>query len=129
MPVTYHVDPANETVHTQVTGRIDAADVRGHMQDLLANPACPAEIFVLIDASGLEMVITPELIRVTASELVRLGERFVFRGVAVVVSGTAQYGMFRMGQFILEPHLPVTNVFREHAEAVTWLEGLRTERT
>jgi hypothetical protein len=129
MPVTYHVDPASGTVHTQVAGKLDADDVRAHIQDLVVNPACPVELFVLIDASGLEMLITPELIRVTASELTRVRERFVFRAVAVVVSGTAQYGMFRMGQFLLEPHLPVTNVFHGRAEAEVWLEGLRAERT
>lgn len=125
MPITYTIDVETSTIHTRMVGTLSADDVREHFEQLVDDPATPDRLWVLIDASELRSVPTLAMIEMTRrmAELSRAQVRFV--AAAVVAKQPAHYGMFRMGQVLLEKIFTETHVCRDADEARSWLAAQR----
>jgi len=121
MPVEYTLDAGHGLIHTRLIGEVDAEAVRGHFETLLAEPALPDRLFVLMDAMEMTTVPTLALIHTTGEQVARVRRRVHFEAVAIAVPGLAQYGMFRMGQVLLESSFGRTHVFRDVDSARSWL--------
>lgn len=128
MPVTYSIDPRTSVIHTRLTGAMDADDVRAHFDQLLADPACPPRLFVLMDAMKLGSIPTTAMIQLTRDLVARGSKRVRFEAVAVAASDPAHFGMFRMGQVLLESVFGPTQVFHDLASAREWLDKQRMVR-
>lgn len=125
MPVHYELDPALRIVRTTLSGAVSAEEVASHFAALRADPACPDSLDVLMDTSDLQTLVSVDLIRASGAELQRTRERIRFRSVAVVAPQLAQYGMFRMGQMLLEPWFERSYVSRSRDDAERWLAAVR----
>lgn len=126
MPVNYTIDSATQVIHTRMVGRLEADDVRRHFDELLADPSCPARLFVLLDAMQLTTVPTTAMIELTRDMVEKGRKRLKLEAVAVAASNPAHFGMFRMSQVLLESVLGPTQVFRDLPAARAWLETKRS---
>ena len=125
MPVSYHLEPACEFIHTRMLGEVTPDEVRAHIDALLADPQLPARLFVLLDATALTVLPSTDTIRGAGNEIARLSVRVKLEAVCVVVVGIAAYGVFRMSQVLLERHFGPTHVSRDVESARDWLDARR----
>ncbi len=125
MPITYTIDVETSTIHTRMIGALSTDDVREHFEQLVDDPARPDRLWVLIDASELRSVPTIAMIEMTRrmAELSRAQLRL--EAAAVVAKQPAHFGMFRMGQVLLEKIFTETHVCRDVDEAWAWLAAQR----
>jgi hypothetical protein len=129
MPVTYEIDPVRGVIRKRCTGRLTPADITGHFEALLADPACPRRLGVLLDMTGLTAVPDADLVRLLGQEVALVRDRVTFGPVAVVVAGLAAFGIARMGQILMEDQFSAMHVFQDLPAAETWLERKMADAT
>ena len=78
-----------------------------------------------MDAIELTSIPTLAMIQFTKDMVEFMRGKVKFAAVAVAAVNSAQFGMFRMGQVILEGVFGPTNVFRDLDSAREWLEQRR----
>jgi hypothetical protein len=121
LPVTYELEPGRRLMRTRLVGELTPTDLAEHFRAVASDPACPLDLWVLLDATGLTGLPSTELIRIAGSEISQVLHKVKIHGIAVVVKGMAAYGVFRMGQVLLEPHFGESFVSRDFVEAESWL--------
>lgn len=126
MPITYSIDTTTQVITTKLVGALTVDDVRAHFEALADDPATPDRLWVLIDAVGLKSVPSVAMIEMTKRMVEFTRAKVRYEAVAVVASQPAHYGMFRMGQVLLETVFGATLVTRDLAEGRDWLEAQRT---
>ncbi len=129
MPVRYSIDPETQVIHTRMIGDMTVADVKAHFEELRGDPKCTGTLYVLMDAMELTSIPTVGMIQFTKDTVELMRTRVKFAAVAVAAVNSAQFGMFRMGQVILESVFGPTNVFRDLDSARDWLETQRRARS
>ncbi|MBI5169992.1 MAG: hypothetical protein HZA61_10925 [Candidatus Eisenbacteria bacterium] len=128
MPVRYSIDPETQVIHTRMIGEMTSADLQSHFEELQGDPKCTGTLYVLLDAIELTSIPTVGMIQFTKDMVELMRGRVKFAAVAVAAVNSAQFGMFRLGQVILEPIFGPTNVFRDLDSARDWLERQRASR-
>ena len=125
MPVRYSIDTEKRVIHTRMIGDMTVEDVRAHFAELRDDPKCEGTLYVLMDAIELSSIPTLAMIQFTKDMVEFMRGKVKFAAVAVAAVNSAQFGMFRMGQVILEGVFGPTNVFRDLDSAREWLEQQR----
>lgn len=122
MPVTYEIDAARHLVWTVATGVVTYAEVARHLAEEERDDALGlAEV---IDARGATTDLTAEQVRSLVLLTDALLRRGRFGALALVTDNEVAFGMARMYQILVEA-LPVEiAVFRELADALTWLDAV-----
>ena len=128
MPITYTIDSATSTIETRLSGSLTADEVREHFEQLADDPATPDRLWVVINAMELGTVPTVAMIEMTRRMAEFTRARVRYEAVAVAAGSPAHYGMFRMGQVLLETVFGATLVTRDLAEAREWLAQQRESR-
>lgn len=125
MPVRYTIDTEARVIHTRMIGVMTADEIREHFAELRGDPKCEGTLYVLMDAMELTSIPTVAMIQFTKDMVEFMRGQVKFAAVAVAAVNSAQFGMFRMGQVILESVFGPTNVFRDLDSAREWLEQQR----
>lgn len=122
MPVTYHIDGGG-LITTTCAGEVTLADVLAHFDQLARDPARPPEPDVLLHLHGVSLPETPQ-VRTVAD---RLGWKpgFGFRYCAIVADSDVLFGIGKMFAAHAGAHFREVVVFRDDAEAVSWLADRR----
>lgn len=125
MPVIYSLDPKQKLIRTRCIGNVILPEVLAHFQELAQDPNAPGLFDVFLDLretaslpNGFQIAAVADQIRKT-SRIVR------FNACAIVAPEDALFGMLRMFEVLAEPYFGATRVFRNSAEAETWLESVR----
>jgi len=121
MPSSYKIDKARRLVLSEGSGLLTMPDLLAHQDKLAGDPDFSADYSQLYD---LTQVTDVEL---TPNDLRRLAQRSLFlpnARRAIVVSSDVVFGLSRMFEMFRES-LGETGirVFRDHAEALTWVLG------
>ncbi|MFN7952423.1 MAG: hypothetical protein U0610_11920 [bacterium] len=118
MPLRYTIDPERRLVVTSYEGTVTDADLLDHQRAILRDPDFCPDYHQLSDARG-----TTRLL-VTGDGIRALAETNVFSALsrrAIVVVGTAQFGLARMFQTLRERGPERIEIFTDYDEAVRWL--------
>ncbi len=120
MPITYRIDPEEGIVRTVVSGVVVDADLRGHEDQLAADPHFEPGMGQVIDGRFVEALnVSAEAVRnFVAYERSRYSARFAGHRVAIVASSDVVFGMARMYQTLSGVEV---GVFRSMPEALTFL--------
>jgi hypothetical protein len=125
MPVSYELDPEREIILTRIFGTLTLDEIRDHIDDLLADPALPPRLYVLLDAMALTSAPSTETVRGCSEQIERLRDRVRLEAVSAAVAGMVYYGVFRMSQVLLERHFGPTHVCMDLDSAREWLTAQR----
>jgi hypothetical protein len=121
MPVIYTIDGKEKVIRTRCIGNVTFAEVVGHFQVLQQDPDCPPRLDVLLDLSASTSLPQSSQLETVSREIGKLRERVRFDHCAVIAPREALFGMMRMFEVLAQPYFRATCVFREAAEAETWL--------
>lgn len=127
MPITHRFDAESRVLFVEMTGAVSDEDILSYAAEVTADSGIDPVHDELIDTRGIEVpgASTPALKR--AAELFSKSERTPEKvKVAMVASSDAAYGLARMYQAFRAESAVKIRVFREIAEARSWL-GLPPE--
>ena len=120
MPVTWSIE--GDLLRMNFEGRYEPPEIIEQFEAALADPRCPEEVSLLVDATKSESLDkrSPTEIRYVAEYLGPYRKRIRGR-CAVVASGNLQFGLSRMGSVYSENVGVDAQVFRSVPEALKWL--------
>ena len=120
MPIQYRIDPDTDIIFRRFTGDITFDDFEQHWCALLADPAVPESLAMIVDLRDCRLRVHGDEISRLVADVIEpsLGRRRWF--AAVVVAAPVQYGITK--QFIAySSGCGVTDIFYDVNEALTWL--------
>lgn len=122
MPVTWFIE--GDLVRMNLEGRYAPSDIISQFLAVLADPRCPEEFFLLVDATKSESLgeRSPAEVRAVAEYLGPYRKRVRGR-CAVVVGSDLHFGLSRMGSAFSDNVGVDAQVFRSVPEALAWLRG------
>jgi len=120
MSVEYRFD--SNIVVMEMAGEYSLDDIRIAIVNSLADPACPANSFLLINLTNSQSILTrsSEDVKTMAHFVASLGERFHNR-IALVAPGDLPFGQMRMSSVGAEERGIQAEVFRSFIKARAWL--------
>ena len=127
MPVAFQIEPDHKLVTFACSGTVAFDDVREAFHDMFEDPRFAPGINALWDlrraSIGVRMQEIPGLLDMISS---RQGDRGKDYRVAIVVSGSPDFGLSTM--FEMSAHaMPFSvRVFRSYTQATRWLAGLES---
>jgi len=122
VPISYEIDDERGLVRTTATGTLTTADILGLKARLLADPRWSPEMRELADVRAINRLdVTPDGVWQMAGHDDAVGPAINSYRLAIVVPRDEVYGMARMYQMVTESVVPHVRVFRDLAEAETWL--------
>lgn len=125
MPIDYRIDPDNGVIYRRFTGDITLQDFEHHWRSMLADPAVPATLAMIVDMRECRLLVHGEELSRLVADVIEpaLGRRRWFS--AVVVAAPVQYGITK--QFMAYSRgCGVTDVFYEIEDAFEWLREAAT---
>ena len=125
MPVTYTLDTQTRLVRTLCIGNVTLAEVLEHLREFEKDPNSAGRVDVFLDLTETTSLPVGFQIAAVADQLRKIHETVRFNACAVVAQRDALYGMMRMFQVMAEPYFHAIRVFRNYAEAETWLAAER----
>jgi hypothetical protein len=123
--VTYTIDGNERLIRTQCGGQVTLEEVAAHFRDLARDPACPNRLDVLLDLRYVESLPDRGELEAVTVELSRLRAKVRFGLCAVVAERSALFGMLRVFEVLAQDSFTALRVFRDFAEAETWLVAQR----
>ena len=122
MPYDVSIDAAARRVHVHASGPSSFEEAKATMDTLVADPAFQPTFSILFDGREMEYLATYEDAIQFRDTFQRMKEKF--RGpIAVVVQGTARYGVSRMIASLLDLVGVRMEAFLSLPEAETWLDS------
>ena len=125
MPVTYSIDVSERLIRTRCAGNVTVSEVLEHFQTLVADSLLTDHLDVLLDVRETTSLPDRNQLAAVTYALGQVGEKVKFKLCAIVAASDAMYGMQRMFEVMAQPHFQQICVFREIAEAETWLLAQR----
>jgi hypothetical protein len=125
MPVTYTLDPKQRLIRTRCVGNVILPEVLAHFDELARDPNAPGLFDVFLDLSEITSMPAGFQIAAVAEQIKKTSQIVRFNACAIVAPEDALFGMLRMFEVLAEPYFGATRVFRNSAEAETWLESVR----
>jgi hypothetical protein len=123
MPISIQIDHEARTVRATASGSLSAADLRRHLEELVAGGVIAYAR--VVDCRSASVNLIPEDIPHFVAFIRQLRERFGKTRTAYVSSSDVLYGLMRMYGMMNEQHDPGFAVFRTLEEAEAWI-GLDT---
>ena len=124
MPVAVQIEPENKLVTFECSGKLVFDDVRGAFQGMFNDPRFSPGINALWDlrnaSIGVRMQEIPGLLDMVSS---RQGDRGRDYRVAILVSGSPDFGLSTLFEMSAHSMPFAVRVFRSHSEATRWLAG------
>ncbi len=119
MPISHRIDPAQKVVYTTFEGEVTDQQFLRHARKIGRDPEIDGSFVELIyaDTSSLKSV-TGSSIREAADAL--RGSTAI-RKIGIVVSRNVEFGIARMVESLADESLIEIKVFREQADARSWL--------
>ena len=122
MPYDVSIDAAARRVHVRAVGPTTFEEARATMNRLVADPGFEPTYSILFDGREMEYLATYEDAIQFRDLFQKMKEKF--RGpIAVVVQGTARYGVSRMIASLLDLVGVRMEAFLSLPEAETWLDS------
>ncbi len=126
MPVTYHIDKAQKTIHTACTGYVDYEEVIDHFRVLAQDPECPDRLNVLLDLTDLATPPNADQLMGVSDAIGRAQDRVQFDACAIVAPKDLLFGVSRVFEVLTEGKFRITRTFRQLNEAEEWLSQNRS---
>jgi hypothetical protein len=124
--VTYEIDPKERLIRTQCTGTVTLAEVAAHFEQLVADPACPDFLNVLLDLRTIGSLPQIGQLEAVTRAVRKVQAKVRFGLCAIVVERDAVFGVFRMFEVMAQDHFTAIRVFRVLAEAEAWLASQKS---
>jgi len=129
MPISYHIDRQFGVARTTARGVLTEEELLAHKRRLLDDPFFGSGMVELSDVRGIDRLdVTPHGIRQFVAQDAKDQRRLQDYKLAIVASEDVVYGMARMYQALTGDYVPHVAVFRDPAEAATWLGQGRRAR-
>jgi hypothetical protein len=128
VPITYQIDKTPGVIRTTCTGFVTFTEVAELFRQLEQDPDCPRKLDVLLDLRETTSLPTSEQLKAVTEQIGRLREKVQFGAGAFVVGTDAFFGTVMVFEVFAARAFRTTKVFREVAEAESWLEQQRKER-
>jgi hypothetical protein len=125
MPVALQIEPEQKLVTFECCGTVVLEEVRAAFQSMFDDPRFTPGINALWDlrhaSIGVRMQEIPGLLDMISS---RQGDRGKDYRVAILVSGSPDFGLSTLFEMSAHAMPFAVRVFRSHTEASRWLAGL-----
>ena len=119
MSISYQIASAQKVVFTTFDGAVTDLDILSHARDIMSDPAIDSSFVELISAAPSSMqAVTGTGIRAVA-HLIRNSN--AVRKIGIAVSQGNEFGLARMVELSAGESATEINVFREQADARSWL--------
>ncbi len=119
MPVSYRIDPAQKVVYTAFEGEVTDQEFVRHARKLGSDPEIDGSFVELIRAD------TSSMVGVTGSGLREIADALkvstAVRKIGIVASREVEFGLARMVESLAHGSPIEIQVFRELADASSWL--------
>ena len=119
MPVSYRIDPAQKVVYTAFEGEVTDQEFVRHARKLGSDPEIDGSFVELIRAD------TSSMVGVTGSGLHEIADALkvstAVRKIGIVASREVEFGLARMVESLAHGSPIEIQVFRELADASSWL--------
>jgi len=123
MPITFQIDRDAGIVRTRLSGQFSAPEVTAYRDRLLSDPDYRPGMLGFVDCREIESLPSADALQLLALEITRRQNTVGTTRVAVVVASEAAYGLMRMYEVYTAATSIKVKVFREEAEALSWLTG------
>ena len=124
MPVAIQIEPENQLVTFQCSGTVVSDDVRGAFQSMIDDPRFTPGINALWDLTqasiGIRMQEIPALLGMINARQRDRGRDY---RVAILVSGSPDFGLSTLFEVSAHAMPFAVRVFRSRTEATSWLKG------
>ena len=124
MPVTYQIDLAKNLIRTRCIGDVTPEEVAAHFRELSQDRNRPKHLNVLLDLTEETSLPEKEDLLGVSLHISDLFDSAQFGACAIVADNDALFGMMRMFEVLANEYFVVTHVFRELAEAESWLNAV-----
>ena len=119
MPVSYRIDPARKIVYTTFEGEVTDQQLVRHARKIEGDPELDGSFVELIHADTSSMKgVTGSGVR-EAADAIRVST--AIRKIGIVASQDVEFGLARMVELLAGESLIEIQVFREEADARSWL--------
>ncbi len=119
MPVSYRIDPAQKIVYTTFEGEVTDQQLVRHARKIEGDPELDGSFVELIHADTSSMKgVTGSGVR-KAADAIRVST--AIRKIGIVASQDVEFGLARMVELLADESLIEIQVFREEADARSWL--------
>lgn len=119
MPISYRIDAAQKVVYTTIEGEITDDQIIEHAGTIGNDPEIDHSFVELVYASPTSVAgVTSSGIRNSADAL---SSYTPMKRTAFVTAGDVEFGLARMYEFLADEYPVEVRVFREEAEAKSWL--------
>lgn len=127
MPITHEI--VDGVLRVRRFGSIESQDETRACEERERDERIVPGIPVFVDCTGVDPADSVETVRHLADCVMNIAAELQCGPVAILVANDVQFGMARMYMSLTDPVHPWTEVFRDAAEAETWLSGQRTAPT
>jgi len=127
MPVTYILDSKSRIIHTICTSPLTFDEVLDHFRALSTDPACTGRLDVLLDVSQADALPESGQLFSVARTIRNLLSKVHFGVCSIVATRNAMFGMMRMFEAMATDYFLEIRVFRDAAEAESWLLSRRSQ--
>lgn len=122
MPITYRIDPDQGLILTTATGVLTDDELLDHKRALAADPDFSPGMRQLSDVRGVERLdVTPQGVRLMVALDRHQADQLGAWKLAIVTTADFVFGTARMYQTMTDEELKHVQVFRDMAEARSWL--------
>ncbi len=119
MPISYRIDPAQKIVYTTFEGEVTDQQLVRHAGKIGSDPEIDGSFVELIHADTSSMMgVTESGVR-EAADALRASS--AIRKIGIVASRDVEFGLARMVALLAGESLIEIRVFREQADARSWL--------
>ena len=119
MPVSYQIDSAQKIVYTTFKGKVTNQEFVRHATEIMSDPEIDGSFVELIRAD------TSSMVGVTGSGLREIADALkvstAVRKIGIVASREVEFGLARMVESLAHGSPIEIQVFRELADASSWL--------
>jgi hypothetical protein len=126
MSVTYTIDKPLGLIRTRCFGHVTLPEVIAHFRELEIDEECPTRLDVILDQSDTTSLPSNEQLRAVTEKIGRLRDSVRFGACATVVRTDAWFGTAQVFEVLAARSFSATKIFREVADAETWLENQRS---
>ena len=119
MPISYRIDSAQKIAFTTFNGTITDKELLSHARNILSDPTIDSSFVELISAASSSMdTVTGPGIRAVAEILISSNS---VQKIGIVVARDIGFGLARMVELSSDESAIEINVFRDQADARSWL--------
>ena len=119
MPISYRTDPAQKVVYTTFEGEVTDQQFVRHAREIGKDPEIDGSFVELIHADTSSMKDVTKSGLQAAADPLRISR--AIRKIAIVASRNVEFGLARMVVSLADESPTEIQVFREQADAKSWL--------